>query len=123
MKTWKLVSGILSIVLSVFVLFQSAVAGLTNVLNEADEISGSAGFFVAVFMLTAGIISIVTRNSRHNGGDVAIIVLCSLASVLGVCFAGAFYDLYAWAVWCGVCTFFAGYDCMNKVDEIALRRI
>ena len=88
MKTWKLVSGILSIVLSVFVLFQSAIAGLSNVLNEADEISGSAGFFVSVFMLTAGIVSIVTRTSSNMGGDIAIMVLCSMGSVLGVLFAG-----------------------------------
>lgn len=121
MKTWKLVSGILSIVLSVFVLFQSAIAGLSNVLNEADEISGSAGFFVSVFMLTAGIVSIVTRKSSNMGGDIAIMVLCSMGSVLGVLFAGtSFYDLYVWAAWCGVCTLFAGYDCMNKADEIAL---
>ena len=34
MKTWKLISGILSIVLAVFVLLQSAAAGLGNSLAE-----------------------------------------------------------------------------------------
>ena len=51
MKIWKLVSGILSIVLFVFVAFQSCAAGLANSLSENGEVSGSAGIIVAVFML------------------------------------------------------------------------
>ena len=38
MKTWKLVSGILSIVLFVLVTFQSCAAGLSNALQENGEI-------------------------------------------------------------------------------------
>lgn len=34
MKTWKLISGILSIVLAAFVLFQSMAVGLGNSLSE-----------------------------------------------------------------------------------------
>lgn len=41
MKTWKLVSGIISIVLSVFVVFQSMMAGLANALEESGQSSGS----------------------------------------------------------------------------------
>ena len=48
MKTWKLVSGILSIVLSVFVLFQSALAGVANTMSANGEAGGSAGLFVAI---------------------------------------------------------------------------
>jgi hypothetical protein len=43
MKNWKLVSGILSIVLCVFVLFQSCAAGTYNALEANGEVSGSAG--------------------------------------------------------------------------------
>lgn len=43
-KTWKLVSGILSIVLSVFVLFQSAIAGVANTMSANGE-GESAGLF------------------------------------------------------------------------------
>ena len=48
MKVWKLASGILSIILSVFVTFQSGIAGLGNVLENNDEVSGSAKLFVAI---------------------------------------------------------------------------
>lgn len=45
MKTRKLVSGISSIVLSVFVLFQSALAGVANTMPANGEAGGSVGFF------------------------------------------------------------------------------
>mgnify|MGYP000052189692 CR=1 FL=1 len=38
MKIWKLVSGILSIVLVLFVLFQSCAAGLGNALEANGEV-------------------------------------------------------------------------------------
>lgn len=47
MKVWKLVSGILSIILFVFVSFQSCAAGVSNALEANGEASGSAGIIVA----------------------------------------------------------------------------
>lgn len=49
MKTWKLVSGIISIVLFAFVMFQSCAAGISNSLAENGESGGSAGLIVAIF--------------------------------------------------------------------------
>ena len=80
MKTWKLVSGILSIVLFVFVSFQSCAAGVANTLENNGEISGSAGFIVAVGMLAGGIVSIATRKSEKKGGNIALILLFGLAA-------------------------------------------
>lgn len=74
MKTWKLVSGILSIVLSVFVLFQSALAG--------------------------GIVSICVRKSVKKGGNIALVVLFGLAALFGFTGAGSYGDLYIWSFWC-----------------------
>ncbi|MDD7467654.1 MAG: hypothetical protein SO178_06075 [Floccifex porci] len=103
MKIWKLVSGILSIILSLFVVFQSMFAGMANALDGNGEISGTAGLFVAVFMLAAGIVSIVVRNSEKKGGDRALIVLFLLAAVLGYTLSGSFTDLKIWATWCLIC--------------------
>ena len=63
MKTWKLVSGILSIILFALVAFQSCAAGMSNALEENGEVSGSAGIIVAVLLLTGGIVSVATRKS------------------------------------------------------------
>lgn len=100
MKTWKLVSGILSIVLFVVVLFQSCAAGLGNALSENGESSGSGGILVAVLMLSGGIVSVVTRKSNGRGGSIALIVLFGLAALIGFVLAGSFTDLNIWAFWC-----------------------
>lgn len=107
MKTWKLVSGILSIVLCVFVLFQSCAVGTANTIAENGEFSGTSGFFVASLMLAGGIVSIVTRRGT-KGGNIAIIVLYGIASLIGLVGAGTYFtDLYVWATWCAICAVLA----------------
>lgn len=100
MKTWKLVSGILSCVLFALVSFQSCAAGLSNSLEENGEMSGSAGIIVAILLLTGGIISIATRQSEGKGADIALIVVFGLAALFGFTMAGSFSDLRIWAFWC-----------------------
>ena len=100
MKTWKLVSGILSCVLFALVSFQSCAAGLSNSLEENGEMSGSAGIIVAILLLTGGIISIATRQSEGKGADIALIVVFGLAALFGFTMAGPFSDLRIWAFWC-----------------------
>ena len=103
MKTWKLVSGILSIILSVFVAFQSGMAGLSNALADNNEVSGSAGLLVAILMLAGGIVSIAVRNKVGKGGNIALIVIFGLAAVMGLTNAGSYSDLIIWSIWCLIC--------------------
>lgn len=100
MKVWKLVSGILSIILFVIVTFQSCAAGLSNALEENGEVSGTAGVMVAAFMLAGGIVSIATRKSEKNGGNIALIILFGLAALIGFTNYGSFSDLAIWSGWC-----------------------
>lgn len=101
MKTWKLVSGILSIVLFFVVTFQSCAAGLVNTIEENGESGGSAGIIVAVMMLTGGIVSIATRKGS-KGGNIALIVLFGIATMVGFALAGSYADLNIWAGWCAI---------------------
>lgn len=94
MKTWKLVSGIISIVLSVFVVFQSMIAGLANALEESGQVSGSAGLVVSICMLCGGIVSIVSRKNNSKGTNIALIILFGLATLTGFVLAGNYSDLY-----------------------------
>lgn len=103
MKNWKLVSGILSIVLCVFVVFQSCAAGAYNALEANGEVSGSAGAMVAILMLAGGIVSIATRKRSGKGSNIALIVLFALAALLGFTNAGSYSDLYIWSGWCLIC--------------------
>ena len=51
MRVWKLVSGILSIILFAVVMFQSCAAGVVNALEDNGGISGSVGVIVGILML------------------------------------------------------------------------
>ena len=93
MKTWKLVSGIISIVLSVFVVFQSMMAGLANALEESAQSSGSAGLIVSICMLCGGIVSIVSRKNNSKGTNITLIILFGLATLTGFVLAGNYSDL------------------------------
>lgn len=99
MKTWRLVAGILSIVLCLFVLFQSCAAGAYNTLTDNGEVSGSAGMIVAIMLLAGGITSIATRNGG-KGGNIAVIVLFGIGALVGFVLAGSYADLNIWAAWC-----------------------
>ena len=100
MKVWKLVSGILSMILFVLVAFQSCAAGGSNALEANGEVSGSAGIIVAILMLAGGIVSVVTRKSEKKGGNIALIILFGLAALIGFTNYGSYSDLAIWSGWC-----------------------
>ncbi|HCR83900.1 MAG TPA: hypothetical protein DIW07_10900 [Lachnospiraceae bacterium] len=106
MKTWKLVSGILSIVMFVFVSFQSCAAGVSNSLEANGEVGGSAGVIVAILLLAGGIVSIASRRGS-KGGNIALIVLFGLGALFGFTMAGSYKDLNIWAAWCLICVILA----------------
>lgn len=93
MRVWKLVSGILSIILFAVVMFQSCAAGVVNALEDNGGISGSVGVIVGILMLAGGIVSIATRNKTGKGHDIALIVLFGLAAVFGFAGYGNYSDL------------------------------
>lgn len=103
MKILKLVTGILSIILFVFVAFQSCAAGLSNALSDNGEVSGSAGLLTAICLLTAGIVSIATRNAERNGGNIASIIIYLIGAFLGFVMAGSYSDLKIWAGYACIC--------------------
>lgn len=100
MKTWKLVSGILSIILFVVVSFQSCAVGISNTLEENGGTSGSVGIIVAILMLSGGIVSIASRKSIKKGGNIALVILFGLAALMGLSGNENYSDLVIWSVWC-----------------------
>lgn len=120
MKAWKLVSGILSIILFVLVTFQSCAAGVANTLENNGEMSGSAGVIVAIFMLAGGIVSIATRKSTGKGGNIALVILFGLAAIIGFTNYGSYSDLAIWSAWClinAVLAVVAMFTGKKKVEE------
>ena len=118
MKTWKLVSGILSIIMFVFVTFQSCAAGISNSIEDNGEVGGSAGIIVAIMLLAGGIVSIATRNSKGKGGNIAVIVLFGLGAIMGFTMAGSYTDLIIWAAWRAICAVLALISMIKKPKQI-----
>ena len=116
MKTWRLVSGILSIVMSCVVFFQSSLAGLGNALAENGEVGGSAGLLVSICMLVGGIVSIVVRNGG-KGGAIALIIIFGLAALMGFAGAGSYGDLNIWSGWCLICAILALISLFGKKKQ------
>lgn len=100
MKTWKLVSGILSMILFVLVAVQSCAAGMVNALEDNGGTSGTIGIFVGILMLAGGIVSVATRKSQGKGGNIALVILFGLAALMGFAGYGNYSDLVIWAFWC-----------------------
>lgn len=98
MKTTKLVLGIISMVLSGFVIFQSCAAGVGNALSANGEASGTFGVLTAMCLLIAGIVGLATRNSSNKGGGIATGIIYLLGAVIGVVGAGSYSDLKIWGI-------------------------
>ncbi|MVB09572.1 hypothetical protein CAFE_02280 [Caprobacter fermentans] len=96
MKVAKLIIGIVSIVLSLFVLFQSCAAGVGNAIAANGESSGSSGLFLAICLLVAGIVGIVARSSK--GGTIATTVIYAIGGIVGISNVGTYQDLMIWSV-------------------------
>ncbi|MCI8692371.1 MAG: hypothetical protein HFH91_06435 [Lachnospiraceae bacterium] len=114
MKTWKLVSGILSTVIFLVVMFQSCAAGIVDAIENAGGTSGAAGIVVGILMLSGGIVSIVTRDSAKKGGDIALMILFGLAAFFGFVGYGNYSDLVIWSFWCLICAILALVSMVKK---------
>lgn len=95
-STAKLILGILSMVLFLFVGFQSCAAGLGNALSNNGESSGSFGFLVAFNLLVTGIIAVVCRRSAGRTPWIISAVLLWLNYFYAKMFGGSFSDLVVW---------------------------
>ncbi len=99
MKIWKLIAGILSMVLFFVIELQSCAAGALNALEDNGGSSGSIGFLCGILILAGGIVSVATRKSERKGGDIALVVVFGLAALIGFAGYGNYSDLVVWSFW------------------------
>lgn len=88
--------GIISIILSVFVGFQSMIAGLGNTLSQNNEIGGSTGFLLSILLLIAGITVLASKGAK--GMLIFSMLLYAIGGLLGFVGAGSYSDLVIWSV-------------------------
>jgi len=119
MKTARMIIGIVSMVLFIVITFQSCAAGIGNALQDNNEVSGSAGFVLAVLMLVAGIIGVAAKKSK--GGTITAGVFYALGGLIGISNVGSYSDLAIWSILAFIfaTVFIIGAICQKKKSEIA----
>lgn len=95
-STFKLLIGIFSLIFFIIVIVQSCAAGLGNALENNDSASGSQGFFCALFMLAAGITTIIVHNKGTKAPNIVAAVLFFIAGLFTVGSGDTFPDLPIW---------------------------
>lgn len=86
---------------------------MVNALDENGDSYGYVGAFFAVLMLVGGIVSIASRESVNNGGNIALFVLFGLAALMGFAGYENYSDLVIWSSWCLVNAVLAIVDLTN----------
>ncbi len=76
--------------------FQSCTAGIGDALQQNGEVIGSAGIILAIAMLVAGILSLVSKNNK--GILITSIVFYVIGGIIAIANIGIFSDLKIWAI-------------------------
>ncbi len=97
MKTTKLVVGILMSILSVYIIFQSMIAGFGEALINSNGTSEESGLIFAVLFLASGIVYIVNKSKKALGSDIACLIMLLIAWLIGITTAGIYRDLIVWS--------------------------
>ena len=103
MKTWKLVSGIISIIISVVIYHQSNQFSALETFSGAKSSISMYGYVAAMLILSSGIVSISTRESEKNGGNYAMIIMFLIAAYIGFSIRNVYQDMLLWAGWSIIC--------------------
>lgn len=96
MKIARLVIGIVSLLLTFIIGFQSCAAGVVNTLQENGQSSGTYGFITGFFIMVAGIIAICARSSKPGGFVAGGFYIFSF--LFGIANFGNYSDLAVWSV-------------------------
>lgn len=94
-QTGKMVIGIVSIVLSFWVLFQSCAAGFVNTVSATGSVSGTMGMMLSLCWLIGGIVGIAARKTI--GGTFTAGGFYAVGALFGFMDTGVFADLLIWA--------------------------
>lgn len=102
MKTWKLVSGIFTILFSFFSAFSGIVFGIDNAIKHKADEGDSYVLVICFFLFLAGLVSICVRKSKI-AGNIAIIVLFGITAAIGFSKGGSQGQWHVVGGWSVIC--------------------
>lgn len=109
MSTARLIIGIVMLVFSIPVLFQSCAAGIFNSIKNNGGMDGTIGLLVSWGMIVFGIIAIATwRTTSHNFLAVMSVLSCLIFIYCSFIYDGIFGDLVIWGCLFAVYSIFFG---------------
>lgn len=110
MKTWKLLSGLFTLMSSFFVGLSGVVLGLDQAFKQESDKGESDGIFLAFFMFFGGLVSIFLRKSKV-GGNIAIIILHAIIAIIGFqSDATKWHVVGAWGLLCAIIAAYSLYQ-------------
>lgn len=92
----RLTIGIISMVLFIFITFQSCAAGFVNAVEANGSTSGSAGLLTGIMFLIAGIVGVCTKNTKGMVGPIITAVLYFIGAILTIGSGSTYGDLPIW---------------------------
>lgn len=92
----RLTIGIISMLLFIFITFQSCAAGFVNAVEANGSTSGSAGLFTGIMFLIAGIVGVCTKNTKGMVGPIITAVLYFIGAILTIGTGSTYGDLPIW---------------------------
>ena len=116
MKTWKLVSGIFTMLFSIFATFSGIVFGIDNAINNRADGGDSAVLLINMFFFMAGLVSICVRKSKI-AGNIAIIILYGITALIGFSTGGSQGQWTVVAVWSTICAAIAAISLYKNINE------
>ena len=99
-KIFKLIVGILCILLACFVAYQTFYLGYGHAAFKPLEIGGTAALIGIAVLFLCGLIMVSTFKSNGVGGEVFCILIFTIGTVAAVLFRGNIPGLQLWAVLC-----------------------
>jgi len=95
-KTTRMVIGIISLVLTLIILFQSCAAGVVNTIENNGDVGGSAGFLLSICMIVGGILGVVCRKQKV--GSIVAGCFYAFGGLVGLPNSSTYKDLIVWSV-------------------------
>lgn len=116
MKTWKLVSGIFTMLFSIFATFSGIVFGIDNAINKRADGGDNAVLLINMFFFMAGLVSVCVRKSKI-AGNIAIIILYGITALIGFSTGGSQGQWTIVAVWSTICAAIAAISLYKNIKK------
>ena len=116
MKTWKLVSGIFTMLFSIFATFSGIVFGIDNAINKRADGGDSNVLVINMFFFMAGLVSICVRKSKI-AGNIAIIIMYGITALIGFSSGGSQGQWTVVAAWSTICAAIAAISLYKNIKK------